>query len=134
MRDKIGDEFEGTVTGIVGSGVFVALDTPYVNVLVRLESLGPDRYELSDNELSVVGLRSGDSISLGDRVRVVIEDVSVVRRQISARRLVTSLPRAKRGRGEKSGISRGASNVKMGSRRQPKPRAAKTSSRKASRG
>ncbi len=91
----------------MGSGVFVALDTPYVNVLVRLESLGPDRYELSDNELSVVGLRSGDSISLGDRVRVVIEDVSVVRRQISVRRLVTSLPRAKRGHGEKRGF-RGA--------------------------
>ena len=98
MRDHVGDEFEGTVTGIVGTGVFVALDVPYVDVLVRHELLGPDRYELADNDLQVVGLRNGEVIALGDRMRVRITDVSILRRQVTATRVVVE-SRRKRGRG-----------------------------------
>ncbi len=133
MRDKIGDEFDGTVTAVVGSGVYVALDAPFVDVLVRLESLGPDRYELSDNDLSIVGQRSGDSLALGDRIRVAIEDVSIVRRQVTARRLITALPRMKRGRKEKPENPRSASNVGAGSRRPQRPRAVKPASKNAKR-
>jgi ribonuclease R len=129
MRDRVGNEYEGTVTAIVGSGVFVALDEPFVDVLVRMESLGPDRYELTDHDLSVVGLRSGDQISLGDRMRVLVEDVSIVRRQVTARRLVTSMPRAKRGRGEKREDAHSKSRGKPGIRRQTGPRAVKTSTK-----
>jgi len=88
MRDRVGSSAEGTVTAIVGSGVFVALDDPFVEVLVRFESMGPDHYSLSDDELSVVGSRSGDTIALGDRMAVVIEDVAVLRRTVYARRVL----------------------------------------------
>lgn len=88
MRDRIGDIAEGTVTGLVGSGAFVALDEPFVEVLVKLEALGPDHYEFSDDELSLVGVRSGDTISLGDRMAVTIEDVAVLRRTVYASRIL----------------------------------------------
>ncbi|MGC4090722.1 MAG: VacB/RNase II family 3'-5' exoribonuclease [Polyangiaceae bacterium] len=88
MQQHVGDVLEGTVTALVGSGAFVALDAPFVEVLVRFESMGPDRYELSDDELAVVGSRSGDSISLGDRMVVVVEDVAILRRTVYARRVV----------------------------------------------
>lgn len=88
MRDHIGETYEGTVSGVVGSGVYVALDQPYVDVLVRFEALGPDHYELGEDELSVVGLRSGDRIELGDRMLVTIEDVAVLRRAVYGRRIV----------------------------------------------
>ncbi len=88
MRDRIGDSAEGTVTALVGSGAFVALDDPFVEVMVKFESMGPDQYGLSENELSVVGSRSGDTIALGDRMSVVIEDVAVLRRTVYARRVV----------------------------------------------
>jgi ribonuclease R len=88
MRDRIGDVCEGTVTGVVGSGAFVALDDPFVEVLVKFESMGPDHYQLSDDELSIVGSRSGDTISLGDRMVVVIEDVAVLRRSVYGKRVV----------------------------------------------
>jgi ribonuclease R len=87
MRDRIGDVLEGTVGGIAGGGVYVTLDEPFVDVLVRYEALGPDYYEASENELSVVGTRSGDVIELGDRVLVEIEDVAVLRRAVYARRV-----------------------------------------------
>jgi ribonuclease R len=66
----------------------VALDDPFVEVLVRFESMGPDHYNLSEDELSIVGSRSGDTISLGDRMAVVIEDVAIMRRTVYARRVV----------------------------------------------
>ena len=87
MRDKVGEKYEGGVTGLVGSGVFVALDSPFVDVLVRLEELGADRYELDDDGLRVVGTRSGDSIQLGDRMAVEISDVAILRRTVYAKRL-----------------------------------------------
>ncbi len=112
MRDRIGDVIDGSVTAIVGSGLFVTLDEPFVDVLVRYESLGPDRYETSEDELSVVGLRSGDTVSLGDRVVVEIEDVAVLRRTVYARRVppakvldaaARDAKKGRRGRGETRG-------------------------------
>lgn len=88
MRDRIGDVAEGTVTGLVGSGAFVSLDDPFVEVLVKLEAMGPDHYEFSDDELSLVGVRSGDTISLGDRMALTIEDVAVLRRTVYGARVV----------------------------------------------
>jgi ribonuclease R len=87
MREHIGETFEGTVSALVGSGAFISLDSPFVDVLVRYEAMGPDHYQLSDDELSVVGSRSGDTISLGDRVLVTIEDVAILRRQTYGRRV-----------------------------------------------
>src|SRR5690606_25513186 len=48
----VGEQFEGTVTALVGSGLYVSLDEPFLDVLVRFESIGPDRYEASEHELS----------------------------------------------------------------------------------
>jgi len=87
MREHIGETFEGTVSALVGSGAFISLDSPFVDVLVRYEAMGPDHYSLSEDELSVVGSRSGDTISLGDRLEVTIEDVAILRRQTYARRI-----------------------------------------------
>jgi len=88
MKDRIGETYEGTVTGASGTGIYVALDQPYVDVAVKFEALGPDHYELAEDEVSVVGLRSGDRIELGARMLVTIDDVAVLRRSVYGRRVV----------------------------------------------
>ena len=87
MQDKVGEVYEARVTGLAGSGLYAVLDEPFVDVLLRFESLGPDRYEAGDDGLSVVGRRSGERIALGDRVTLVIEDVALLRRTIYGRRV-----------------------------------------------
>ena len=94
MRSRIGEELEGTVTGLVGSGLYVALDAPYVDVLVKFDMLGRDVYELDAQGLTAIGQRSGDVIHLGDRMRVKIEDVSITRRQVLGRRVLGEGERA----------------------------------------
>ncbi len=86
MKDRIGARFEGTVTAVVGSGLFVQLDAPFVDVLVRLEDLGADRWEVDDDTLRVVAARSGEVIALGDRLSVDIIDVAILRRTVYGRR------------------------------------------------
>jgi ribonuclease R len=98
MRDRVGDEHEGNVTAFVGSGAYVTLDQPFVDVLVRYEAMGDDRYQLDSDELGVVGAKSGDRIALGDRIRVAIEDVAVLRRTVYARRLTVGGAAAAGGR------------------------------------
>lgn len=86
MIDRIGERFEGTVSAFVGSGAFVTLDDPFVDVLVKTEDLGPD-YEIDDDGLFAASARSGDAIRLGDRIVVDVIDVALLRRQIQARRV-----------------------------------------------
>ena len=87
MRDHVGETFEGRVAAVTSGGLYVTLDEPFVDVLLRYEALGPDRYEVSDDELSAVGVRSGDKVTLGDRVLVEIEDVAILRRTVYGRRI-----------------------------------------------
>jgi ribonuclease R len=88
MRSFVGSIFEGVVTGIVGSGVFVTLEHPYVDVLVRLESLGDDSYALDDAGLYIVAARSGERITFGDVMLVQIEDAAIMRRLVTAKRVL----------------------------------------------
>lgn len=87
MKDRIGERFVGHVSAVVGSGMFVALDDPFVEVLVRLEELGGTEYEVDDIGLRVMGRKSGEVISLGDGMLVEIIDVSLQRRTVLGRRV-----------------------------------------------
>jgi len=81
MRERIGEEFSGTISGVTTAGLFVEIDEPYVEGLVRSERLDED-YELNDKTLRYEAPRVGKSLGLGDTVRVRIDSVSVPQRRI----------------------------------------------------
>jgi len=87
MRDKLGERYIGKVNAIVGSGVFISLDEPFLDVLVKLEDLGMDRFEVDDDGLRVVAPKSGEAIQLGDEMVVEIIDVQILRRTVYGRRI-----------------------------------------------
>jgi ribonuclease R len=129
MRDRIGERFEGVVTAVVGSGLFVQLDSPFVDVLVRLEDLGPDHWSVDDEALRVFAARSGERIGLGDRVMVEIVDAAVLRRTVYAKRVgQEGAPRAKGKRPPlpRRGEKKGARRDEKKTRRQPAHRGAPT--------
>jgi len=82
LRDRIGDVFEGTISGVAGFGVFVVVDDPFVEGLVRVEALSDDFYVYDEAGARLVGRRSGRTFALGDSVRVEVQSVSVVRRKV----------------------------------------------------
>jgi ribonuclease R len=70
MRDRIGEEFEGTISAVVPFGVFVALDSVYVEGLVHVSELGEDYFQYDNVKHQMLGERSAKRFRLGDRLRV----------------------------------------------------------------
>jgi len=82
MRDQVGQRFDGVVSAVTSFGAFVELEEPYVEGLIKLDSLGDDQFSFDAVHMRLSGQRTGTTISLGDRVTVEINNVSVVRRRI----------------------------------------------------
>ena len=82
MRDRIGEEYDATISGVQAFGFFVEIQDPFIEGLVRVEALGDDFYEFEEDRFRLVGRRSGRAFSLGDEVRVRVESVSVARRKV----------------------------------------------------
>lgn len=85
MRDRIGDRFEGAISGLSQNGVFVQLDSPYVDGMVKVSDIEKDRnepYVRDETGVRLVGERTGKTLTVGDRVIVEVVDASIPRRQI----------------------------------------------------
>ncbi len=83
LGDHLGDDFDGTVTGITGSGVFVQLDRYLVDGFIRNEDLpGDGRWRLNRNTGALVAQDSGRSITIGDRFVVRIANVDAAARRL----------------------------------------------------
>jgi ribonuclease R len=101
MERHLGDEFEGTVSGVTAFGFFVLLDDFFVEGLVHVNGLRDDYYEFRDEEYSLVGSRRGKRFRLGDRVRVEVARLDKMERRIDF--LLVRTP-AEEGRHAHSGV------------------------------
>lgn len=72
MMQHLGQEFEGLVTSVAKFGVFVLLRQFDVDGLVRLESLPGERYEFDEENMWLVGRRSGRVIKVGDPMTIQV--------------------------------------------------------------
>jgi ribonuclease R len=77
MRDRVGEEFEGSVSAVTGFGIFVALDDFYVEGLVHISELGQDYFQFDAVRHQLVGDRTRKTFRLADRVRVKIARVDL---------------------------------------------------------
>jgi len=82
MADRIGEEFDGYVTGVSAFGLFVELVEPFVEGLVHLSTLADDEYRYLESAHAIHGVRSRRVYRLGDRVRVRVLRVDPDRRLI----------------------------------------------------
>ena len=82
MEDKLGDVFNGVISGVANFGLFVELRDFFVEGLVHVTNLRDDFYQYREETYSLVGERSKKVYRVGDAVRVQIADVSVARRQM----------------------------------------------------
>ena len=70
MKERIGEEFDGTISAVTAFGIFVALDEVYVEGLVHVSELGEDYFQFDAIKHQMLGERTGQRYRLGDRVRV----------------------------------------------------------------
>ncbi len=77
MQDKIGEDFDGVISGVTGFGLFVALDGIYVEGLVHISELPSDYFRFDAAKHMLLGERSGRRYRLGDRIRVKLVRVDL---------------------------------------------------------
>ena len=82
MADKVGDVYDGYITGVAAFGMFVELIDHYVEGLVHVSTMADDYYRVREQSHALFGENTKKTYSLGDRVRVQIIRVDMERRQI----------------------------------------------------
>jgi ribonuclease R len=92
MERHLGEEFDGTISGVTSFGFFVLLDDFFVEGLVHVNALQDDYYEFHDDDYVLVGTRRGRRFRLGDRVRVEVARLDKEERHVDFM-LVRALPR-----------------------------------------
>ena len=85
MQDRIGEEFDGSVSAVVPFGLFVALDDVFVEGLVHISDLGSDYFHYDDAHHSLLGERTGERYRLSDRIRVQLVRVNMEASKIDFR-------------------------------------------------
>ncbi len=83
MRDNVGDEFEGIISGVASFGFFVETVLQKCEGLVSITSLSDfDDFKLIDGEYALVGRRSGRSFRMGDKVWIKVISANLDKRQL----------------------------------------------------
>ncbi|MFN3921489.1 MAG: ribonuclease R [Caldimicrobium sp.] len=83
MKDKIGETFEGIISGVTAFGFFVDLTNYLVSGVVRLADLLDDYYVLDEKGISLIGKNTGKVFQVGQKVKVKIKEVDLKRFQIN---------------------------------------------------
>src|SRR5215216_6530989 len=82
MADKVGDEYEGYITGVAPFGLFVELIEHYVEGLVHVSSMADDYYRFLEQQHVMSGENTKKVYRLGDKVNVQVVRVDMERRQV----------------------------------------------------
>jgi ribonuclease R len=88
MRDKLGEEFAGTVTAATSFGLFVQLDELFVEGLLHISELGGEYWRFDEVRQELRGERTGIRHGAGSKLRVQVSRVDLDARKIDFR-LVT---------------------------------------------
>src|SRR6476469_2916838 len=101
MADKVGDEYEGYVTGVAAYGLFIELIAHYVEGMVHVSSMADDYYRFVEQEHVLRGENTKKVYRLGDKVAVQVVRVDMERRQVDLGivEILEAVRRAERPRG-----------------------------------
>ena len=87
MSNKIGEEYEGIISGVTQFGVFVELENT-VEGLIRFENLGDEYYEYDPDHKILIGERSKETFKIGDKINIEVIDANKQEKRISFKRII----------------------------------------------
>ncbi len=85
MREKVGEQFRGTITGVTAFGIFITLDSLFVEGLVHISELGTDYFQFNEAMHELRGERTGQRFRLTDPLTVQVSRVDLEARKIDFR-------------------------------------------------
>ena len=132
MADKVGDEFDGYITGVSAFGLYIELVEHFVEGMVHVSTMADDYYRFVDKAHVLKGENTGKIYRLGDRVSVQVVKVDMERRQIDLglTEILDRVRDSERNRGPRRSkaeprreteVRRGSSKPDKSKRRKPRP-------------
>lgn len=125
MREKLGEEYQGTITGVAGFGLFILLDELFVEGMVHVTQLPPDYWVFNEAQHTLMGERTRQVYRLADSVKV-----TVARVDLESRRIDFAIAGGGTGRVQKSSVrsrlkdgnipGKGRKDVKTGQSNKPR--------------
>ncbi len=82
MADKVGQEFDGHISGMSEWGIFVELENSIVEGMVAMRDIVGDYYRFDEARYEVYGHSTGNVFTLGDKVRVKVKSADLRRRML----------------------------------------------------
>lgn len=80
MSTRVGQIFDGTITGVSPNGIFVEEKETRCEGMVRLRDIGNDYFEYNDKELVIIGRKTRKEFRIGDKVRFKVTNADIVKR------------------------------------------------------
>ena len=99
IRRFEGEEFEGMISSVAKFGVFVLLRQYDVDGLVKVERLGNDRFEFDEENLRLVGRKSGIQYTIGDVLKVRVMGADIETGKVDFELVDVPVPKSKSGSG-----------------------------------
>ena len=80
MADKIGEEFDGHISGMSEWGIFVELEDSIVEGMMLMRDIPGDFYQFDEERYEVFGHSTGNVFTIGDNVRIRVKSADLRRR------------------------------------------------------
>lgn len=82
MKDRLGEIFDGVISGVTEWGFYVELNDSMCEGLVPIRDLADDYYDLDEKNYCLIGRRHGVKYTLGDEVKVQVARADLERKQL----------------------------------------------------
>lgn len=82
LSDKVGEEFDGEISGVSKWGLFVLIDENKCEGMVRITTLDDDFYMLDEDNYQIIGRDFGKVYQIGQKVRIKVVNVNLMKRQM----------------------------------------------------
>ena len=80
MEDKVGEEFEGVITGVTDRGLYVEIVENKCEGMIRMVDLKNDFFQYDMQNHTIIGRKSKIIYQLGDPLRIKVKKVNIQRR------------------------------------------------------
>lgn len=81
MYERIGNEYDGIISSVTSFGIFIELENT-IEGMVHFRNLNDDYYEFDEENYVIVGQNTGKTYTLGQKVRIKVDNVNVNLREI----------------------------------------------------
>ncbi len=82
MKDEVGKEFEGIISGVTEWGIYVEIIENKCEGMIRLREISGDYFYFDEQNYRIIGMNTGQSFQLGDKVTILVKKADLYNRRL----------------------------------------------------